>query len=283
MQTSRGSCLALTAVSGAWREWRDPRLVEGRSRGEARPDAIRVVGYASFAPQDAESPNGHLRRQAENIALACAQRGLSLLEIVREREPKRGHALERPGLGYALARISCGDADGLVVVELSRLSRSVPELGRVLEWFSRSDARLIAAAPGLDTEEQGGRLAARMIIDLSRWERERLVERTRNGMREARRKGPPGVADYPELRDRIVAMRAGGMTLQAISDQLNDEGVPTVRGGVKWRPSSVQAAAGYRRPPAPGTARLQAGGSGGDNGFPHSGVGQRESQAARCA
>ena len=35
--------------------------------------------------------------------------------------------------------------------------------------------------------------------------------------------------------------------LQAIADRLNEEGVPTVRGGVKWRHSSVQAAAGYRR------------------------------------
>ena len=43
-------------------------------------------------------------------------------------------------------------------------------------------------------------------------------------------------------------MRAEGMTLQAIADSLNDEGVPTLRGGQKWRPSSVQAAAGYRRP-----------------------------------
>jgi hypothetical protein len=38
------------------------------------------------------------------------------------------------------------------------------------------------------------------------------------------------------------------MTLQAIADVLNAEGAPTARGGAKWRPSSVQSAAGYRRP-----------------------------------
>jgi hypothetical protein len=42
-------------------------------------------------------------------------------------------------------------------------------------------------------------------------------------------------------------MRANGMTLQAIADVLNEEGVPTERGGAKWRPSSVQTAAGYKR------------------------------------
>jgi hypothetical protein len=37
------------------------------------------------------------------------------------------------------------------------------------------------------------------------------------------------------------------MSLQAIADALNAEGVPTVRGGAKWRPSSLQSATGYRR------------------------------------
>jgi hypothetical protein len=53
------------------------------------------------------------------------------------------------------------------------------------------------------------------------------------------------------LRERIARMRAQGMTLQAIADRLNEEGVPTVRGGAKWRPSSVQVAAGYKRRPRP--------------------------------
>jgi hypothetical protein len=56
------------------------------------------------------------------------------------------------------------------------------------------------------------------------------------------------VEDLPELKDYIVALRSAGMTLQAIADRLNEEGTPTVRGGREWRPSSVQVAAGYRRP-----------------------------------
>jgi hypothetical protein len=43
-------------------------------------------------------------------------------------------------------------------------------------------------------------------------------------------------------------MRATGLTLQAIADELNEEGIPTARGGTEWRPSSVQAALGYKRP-----------------------------------
>jgi hypothetical protein len=61
-------------------------------------------------------------------------------------------------------------------------------------------------------------------------------------------RGGGSVKDQPALQQRIAAMRQSGMTLQAIADTLNGEGVPTVRGGARWRPSSVQTAAGYKRP-----------------------------------
>jgi hypothetical protein len=64
--------------------------------------------------------------------------------------------------------------------------------------------------------------------------------------------GRPAVSDRPDLVERINNMRATGMTLQGIADQLNRERVPTLRGGRTWRPSSVQSALGYRRPSSRG-------------------------------
>lgn len=218
---------------------------------ESRPNPIhRVLGYASVDPDAEESLNREFQRQMDRIAAECDRRGLSLLEVVRERKPKRGHVLGRPGLGYALRRITDGEAAGLVVAELSRFSSSLPELGPALEWFLRSDVRFIVAAGGLDTDENAGRLAIRTLIEVSRVEHERLAERTRKGMSAARLKGPRRVADNPKLSAGIARMRAEGMTLQAIADRLNEDGVPTVRGGAAWRPSSVQAATGYHRPSA---------------------------------
>jgi DNA invertase Pin-like site-specific DNA recombinase len=210
-----------------------------------------MLGYAIVPAPHGSVDRGELGEQAEEIAGECGRRGLELLELVREREPRNGKGLERPGLGYALERISAGEARGLVVSELSRLSRSATELGEILEWFTRSEARLVAVAQGLDTDERQGRLAARTLVEVSGWERERLRERTQKGLQAARLNGRRAVADDPELRERIARMRAQGMTLQAIADRLNEEGVPTVRGGAKWRPSSVQTAAGYKRRPRP--------------------------------
>jgi DNA invertase Pin-like site-specific DNA recombinase len=203
----------------------------------------RVIGCVAVEPGERRA--GEFQRQAKRIASECAR--LSLVRLLREREPRHQRALERPSLGYALGRIAAGEASGLVVADLSRLTHSVPELGRVLEWFASHHARLVAADPGFDTGEEGGRLTLQTLIEIAGWERQRLIERTRKGMHAARENGPASVADFPELRQRIEQMRAGGITLQAIADRLNAERIPTVRGGAKWRPSSVQSAAGYQR------------------------------------
>jgi DNA invertase Pin-like site-specific DNA recombinase len=210
----------------------------------------KAIGYASCAlPGDAAATE--LKEQARVIAEECKRRGLELLEVVGEHSPRAGKGTARPGLEYALDRIDSGAASGLVVVELSRLTHSVAELGRTIQWLLDREVRLVASIEELDTGSEAGRHAAGLLVAVSQWERSRISERTRHGLELARMNGRsvgrPAVADDPDLSQRIAAMRADGMTLQAIADQLNAEGVPTVRGGAKWRHSSVQAAAGYRR------------------------------------
>jgi DNA invertase Pin-like site-specific DNA recombinase len=218
--------------------------------GPGEPARLPVIGYASCAIA-ASGATGELRQQTEAIAAECKALGLELLEVVGERRSSNGKGLDRPGLTYVLERLSAGEAAGLVVVEMSRITQSVGELGSIIEWLLRLGVRLIASADSLDTNTEGGRLAAGLLVDVSRWERNRISERTRHGLEAARMTGRvtgrPAVADDPDLRGRIAQMRAEGMTLQAIADRLNEEGVPTVRGGAKWRHSSVQAAAGYHR------------------------------------
>jgi DNA invertase Pin-like site-specific DNA recombinase len=217
---------------------------------DATGPATAVVGYASCFDTGRDGTR-KLRQQTSVIARECRRRGLELIEVVGEREPATGKGLARPGLAYALDRIQSGAAKGLVVAELSRITYSAAELGTIMEWLASLDVRLVAAAHSFDTGCEDGRLAANMLIEVSRWERTRLSERTRTGLQAARESGRStgrrAVTDDPALSQRITEMRAQGMTLQAIADRLNEEGVPTVRGGAKWRHSSVQAAVGYRR------------------------------------
>jgi hypothetical protein len=187
--TSGGGRLsALAALLGLWRR---------SSRSRARPDAepareagwvdepvgVPVIGYATFSRRAGGESDEELAKQAEVIARACERRGLLLLEVVRE--PHSGPAPERagmcsprPGLRYALGRIAAGEARGLVVPGLRRLTRSTAELGPIVEWFTRRRVRLVAVAQGLDTGEREGRFAARLLVEISRWERERVGDPT---------------------------------------------------------------------------------------------------------
>jgi DNA invertase Pin-like site-specific DNA recombinase len=185
-----------------------------------------------------------------SIEAACARSGWKLLEVLNDSED--GRPLERPGLVSALDRIAREEARGLVVTDLHDVTRSITELGALMAWFDQAGATLIALDLGIDTSTPVGRAVASVLVALSRSERERSGGLASNGTSPTRMTsrsiGRSVVTARPELANRIAAMRASHMTLQAIADQLNAEGVPTLRGGAKWRPSSIQAALGYRRP-----------------------------------
>ena len=182
---------------------------------------------------------------AAAIEATCEDSAWDLLEIVCDRQ--NGRTLDRPGLSYALDQIADGRAHGLVVSELQRLSRSPDDLGALMAWFGDADAALIALDLDLDTSTPQGRQIAGTLIALGDGGRG-SAQAAQNGGAEARIHGRPALKDHPELIERISTMRSANMTLQQIADQFNADGIPTVRGGKQWRPSSIQAALGYRRP-----------------------------------
>ena len=169
--------------------------VRGRSGGASAAAVLRAVGPLPGSPVIgyASIPGPGRRREARARAPGQSDhRGVrvpwrSALEVVREREPSSGKALSRPGLAYAMERISIGEVSGLVVSELYRVTRSAAELGRIIEWLDRSHARFIAATHGFDTDEVEGHLAADLLVEVSRWESERL-QRT-NAKRASGRSG----------------------------------------------------------------------------------------------
>jgi DNA invertase Pin-like site-specific DNA recombinase len=208
----------------------------------------RALGYATF-PERKRAVSPESRYQARRIHAACEARGMVLHKLVGDVQSYSGPDLERPGLNHALGLLGSGEASCLVVAGLDRLSRSAANLGTVIEWLEQVGARLVVIDLDLDTDTEEGRVAARALARIGALERRSGAGIMRERPRGADpRPGRPAVADLPLLQRRIATMRASGMTLQAIADTLNKEGVPTLRGGARWRPSSVQAATGYKRP-----------------------------------
>jgi hypothetical protein len=187
--------------------------------GEAR----RAIGYMCSTSH----VDGELAQRTADIRRVCEERGLVLARIVHDVDPEGRDV--RPRLVWALEQLAERRAGVLVLTHLRDLSANPANLRPLLTWFGHEHRTLIALEPHVDTSTESGRLVALANA------------RVRDGGRSA-------VADIPELQERIADMREHGMTLQAIADRLNAEGVPTLRGGAKWRPSSVQRATGYLRP-----------------------------------
>ena len=206
---------------------------------------MRVVGYTRLS---VERDGYGLDVQEQAIREAC--QGDELVELFRD-DGFSGRNTDRPGLRAALDTIERGEAEALMVAKLDRLTRSIVDFGELLEWAESHGARLIVLDMNLDTSTPMGEAMANMAVVFAQFERRMIGQRTKEALAQARARGRrisrPSVADHPELRDRILAMREGGMTLQQIADALNDEGIPTLRGGKLWRPSSVQSACGYQR------------------------------------
>jgi DNA invertase Pin-like site-specific DNA recombinase/peptidoglycan hydrolase-like protein with peptidoglycan-binding domain len=253
--------LALGVAGVVWwvraelRARRSPPTAVGRAQvTAAAPTPVRrapvvVVGYVALARgSDRER---EIDRAARAIGSWCDARRWQLARVVHDVEATNARLSERPGLAYVLEQITTGRVAGLVVAQLGDLTRSVSELAQLLRWLHQAGAFVIALDYELDTSTAAGDLAAGALMEIGEWERERIAQRTRPGLRAmaAHAGTRASVRDDPELTSRIRQMRAQGLSLQAISDTLNAEGVPTLRGGAHWRPSSVQAATGYKRPP----------------------------------
>lgn len=212
-----------------------------------------MVLYLRVSTEEQAASGAGLAAQFDQLDRAATFHRWKVVDTISD-EGASGKDLARPGLREALELIAAGNADGLAVAKLDRLSRSVIDAAMLADWFAEVGARLVALDLNIDTSTPSGRMLFSLLSTIAEWERETIAQRTRDGLAARRRAGRPtgraAVADQPELADRIAAMRAGGLSLQSIADRLNRERVPTLRGGSEWRKSSVQSAAGYvrRRP-----------------------------------
>jgi peptidoglycan hydrolase-like protein with peptidoglycan-binding domain len=221
------------------------------SQGPIDPGARpAVIGYVTVPEEERFEHGDEYAEQADAIAAFCRRRGLRLVRTVRDVASPGRRSADAPGLQHACEALARGEARALVVQKLARVTRSPARLALLLRWLADADRGLIAIENAFDTSTKVGRLVSDALIEVGDWDRERAARRRAANRSAGGGGGRPAVRDVPELHARIAAMREAGYSLHAIADTLNAEGVPTLRGGSHWRPSSVQAAVGYKRPTA---------------------------------
>lgn len=207
-----------------------------------------VIGYARVSTEEQGVSGAGLTAQRRAIKAECDRRGWNLVRI--EEDVLSGRTLNRPGLTNALDACRSGEVSGVVVAKLDRLSRSLVDFAGLLVEAQAKKFNLVALDLGVDLSTPAGEFLASVMASAAQWERRIIGQRTRDALAVRKEQGvqlgrPPLPRDA--LGRRVTSMRKRGMTLQGIADKLNEAGVPTLRGGRTWRPSSVNVVLNRKR------------------------------------
>ncbi len=216
---------------------------------------MKAVAYCRVSTTGQGQDGVSLAMQKDRIAAWCLGNGYDLDGVFIETQ-SGGRMDNRPELSKAVG-LACKLRGILVVYSLSRFSRSVRDTLAMSEQLDRAGANLASLSEKLDTSSAVGRMVFKLLSTLAEFERDQGAERTRAALGHMRRtnrrisaKIPFGytlAADsatlLPDAREqaaivRILERRAGGMTLAAIAQSMETEGVKTREGG-RWYPATV--------------------------------------------
>lgn len=101
-----------------------------------------------------------------------------------------GSSRNRPKLSELLGVLREGDV--VVVTKFDRLARSVKDLLDLIQTITKSGAGFRSLAEEIDTTTAAGRLQLHVFASIAEFERERIVERTKEGLAAARKRGRVG-------------------------------------------------------------------------------------------
>jgi len=149
----------------------------------------------------------------------------------------------RPLLREALARLDQGAAQVLLAARLDRIARRTADALAIVERADRYGWQVVSLGEaGIDTTTPAGRFAVTIVAAAAALERDLIAARTSEALAAKRARGERvgrPVEMPAEIRARIAADHAAGVSLSAIARNLTAEGVPTARGGV-WHAATVR-------------------------------------------
>ena len=203
----------------------------------------RAIGYVRVSTKP-QGQNGYgLAAQRDAIESYCAANNLELLTVIPDVMTSR-RTDKMYGRAAAVAAINAGIADVLVLTALDRASRNTRD-GLTLLEEAKDEGWRVVTVKGEGSDAIGD-FELTMKLAFAQEERERISERTKAGLRRAKREGRklgrPSPIPRPVV-ERIVVMRMrDGLSAKAIAAQLTKDGVPTPGGGAQWAHSTVRCA-----------------------------------------
>lgn len=227
--------------------------------------ARKLIGYARVSTDEQAAEGVSLEAQAARLQAYASLYGVELvgIEVDAGASAKGWGAsladtlVRRPALARALEHIRRGEAGGLLVVKLDRLTRSVRDLGGLVEQANKGGWDLVSVGEQIDTASAAGRLVLHVLGAVAAWEREAVGERTAEALRHKATRGeftggeaPYGwtvaadgvhlepVATEQTVMAEALALRAAGLSLRKIGAALEARGTLS-RSGRSWSAAAV--------------------------------------------
>lgn len=214
----------------------------------------RVTAYIRVSTEEQAREGVSLEAQRTRIEAQAVASGLELVNVHVDAGVS-AKTLNRPALSAALADLEEGRADALLIFKLDRLTRSVRDLGYLIDRYFLSRFALLSVSDSIDTRSAGGRLVLNVLTSVGQWEREAIAERTTTALRHLKSQGViigrVGLGQRHAGKRRVVTdaegqatvariheLHAAGASLRAICAALVAEGRKTDRGG-RWAPATV--------------------------------------------
>ena len=136
-----------------------------------------IIGYARVSTEDQ-----NLDGQFDALKAAGAERIFA--------DKITGMARSRPELDRLIDQLRQGDV--ITVTKYDRLARSLRDLLDIVDAIQAQGAGFRSLAEDIDTTTPAGRLVFHVFASIAQFERERISERTREGLEAARRRGRIG-------------------------------------------------------------------------------------------
>ncbi|OJY17176.1 MAG: hypothetical protein BGO98_13615 [Myxococcales bacterium 68-20] len=226
----------------------------------------RVIGYTRVSTEEQAASGVSLDAQEAALRAYCAMRGLDLVEMIVDAGVSAGKPLaSREGGRRVIDHVRTGSIVAVVAYKLDRVFRDCADcLAVVRDWDERDVALHLVDLGGqtIDTGTAMGRFFLTVMAGAAELERNLIGERTKAALAHIKRDrsvklGAPALGwTRTDERDadgrlvarevdgevatvnRIVELRAQGLSLRTIAATLTKEGRMTKRGGA-WRPVTV--------------------------------------------
>lgn len=136
-----------------------------------------IIGYARVSTEDQ-----NLDGQLDALKAAGAEKIFA--------DKITGTARSRPELDRLLDQLRQGDV--ITVTKYDRLARSLRDLLDIVDTIQAHGAGFRSLAEDIDTTTPAGRLVFHVFASIAQFERERIAERTKEGLEAARKRGRIG-------------------------------------------------------------------------------------------